>query len=110
MLLPQWQTKTPTLGSARSMTGSAASGWGQDRWSRWTRAAAAPALASATLSGMSLGPLAQPARETPGLGQPHHVGLDGLGALSSRVLKADGQAAPVGRDGRRFAADELGPL
>ena len=62
MLLPQWQTKTPTFGSAEVRDGLGGLDSGQLRSVRCVRAAAAAALASATLSGMSLGPPAQPAR------------------------------------------------
>ena len=61
MLEPQWQTKTPTRGVSIPASGSTCGSSWKVRWERWASASEAAAPASATLSGMSLGPLAQPA-------------------------------------------------
>ncbi len=61
MFEPQWQTKTPTRGVSIPSRGSTYGASGKCRPERWQRASEAAAPASATLSGMSLGPLAHPA-------------------------------------------------
>ena len=61
ILLPQWHTKTPTLGVSISSIASTSIGSGHCRLVRWLSARAAAALPSETLSGISFGPETHPA-------------------------------------------------
>ena len=87
ILRPQWQTNTPTRGGSWETSRSGGKTFSRTRVSRASarrrEAAAAAALASITVWGMSLGPLKKPQEKTPGrevvTGAKHSASMNLLG-------------------------------